>query len=269
MKARLWLPGVILLGSALAGAMAQEPGQYWIFHQEKIKPAMAQPYEAAAKEFASAVAQDKSTPNFGFEVLENEQSVYMFSTRIDGLGGLDGLSKAFGSVGMGVGIDRWLAMLRRRLVNVDSVQEGIFLEQDDLGYVPAVQRLKPQEMKFFHLDYYYLQPDRETEADNLTRQLAALYASKKVGDAFRVYKLMSGGDMPLLVVRTGARDAADFYAEDAKVRELLGSQGKAVAASRDGVTRRYELHDAVLRSDLSAVPQAAASQAPSKPAGGS
>ena len=57
--------------------------------------------------------------------------------------------------------------------------------------------------------------------------------------------------MPVIVVRSTAKDPADYYAIDMKDRELLGDEGKALFARAFAITRRFETKGGWIRPDLS------------------
>jgi hypothetical protein len=76
----------------------------------------------------------------------------------------------------------------------------------------------------------------------------------KVNDGYRLFKVLTGSDLPALVVAVDARDLADYATTDAASRKRLGSDGEALFAKAFALTRRFERFNTVVRPDLSLPP---------------
>lgn len=249
----------LLLPAGAAMAQGQPPkGQLWALHQETVKPSMVDQYEAATKEFAAAVAKYRPAADFGYFAQASERYVYTYAAPIKDWNGVGGIDQAFMAVAKGVGMDKWNDLWKRGFAPVESVREMVVFEPAGLGYQPANPRLKQEEMTFRHFDFYYVMPGHEEEADAIARDFTALFKKKNMPDGYRLYKAMSGPDLPLIAIQVGARDAADYYANDVKTRAALGDEGKALFARAFAITRRFDTFNAQLRLDLSVPPAATA-----------
>lgn len=239
---------------ALQAAEAPQPA-YYVLHQEIVKPANAQAYEQATKEFISVVQQHReASPAFNFTGFAGTEYVYSYTTRIPDFATLDKIYAGFGALAGAVGEARWNDLMKRSSAPIEFIRESLLMEDPALSYAPAQPRLKPEDVRYFHFDLYFVQPGREAEADAIARDIAALFRKKGVADGYRMLKTVLGPDTPLLTVVIGARDAADFATQDAAVRELLGAEGQALFARAFALTRRFEQHNAWLRPDLSLPP---------------
>jgi hypothetical protein len=249
----------LLLPSGAALAQGQTPqGQLWALHQETVKPSMVAQYEAASKEFVAAVSKYRPAADFGWIALASEQYVYTFVTPIKDWNGLNGIEQAFMAVGKKMGMEKWMDLWKRGFAPVESVREVVAFEPAGSGYRPASPRLKDEEIVFFHYDFYYVMPGHEEEADAVARDFAALFKKKNIPDGYRLYKALSGPELPLIVVQVGARDGADYYASNARALAALGEEGQALFARAFAITRRFDSHNARLRLDLSLPPPAPA-----------
>ena len=131
------------------------------------------------------------------------------------------------------------------------IRESVIATAPELSYAPATPRLKPEEMPYRHFDLYYLRPSTETDADAVAADFQKLFKAKAVPDGYTLYKVVMGPEMPLYVVTVGARDAADYHAQDAKMRATLGAEGAALFGRAFALTRKFETREGTFRPDLS------------------
>ncbi|HVT58187.1 MAG TPA: hypothetical protein VHR45_07290 [Thermoanaerobaculia bacterium] len=248
-----------LLPSAAVLAQDQPPpGQLWSLHQETVKPSMVAQYEAATREFAAAAAKHRPAgSDFSAVALASENFVYTYAVRIRDWNGIGGIEQTLMAIAKSMGMDKWTDLWKRGFAPVESVREVVAFEPADLGYKPANPRLKDEELVFFHYDYYYVMPGHEDEAAGVARDFTALFKKKNIPDGYRLFKGVSGPELPLIVVQVGARDGADYYASNAKALAALGEEGQALFARAFAITRRFDSHNAKLRLDLSVLPPAA------------
>jgi hypothetical protein len=258
MKRYKCLPVAFLLIALAVGrnAAAQRPqGQLWFLYQEVPKPNLLQQYEATSKEFAKLIADHHAAaPEFGFFALADSHLVYTFAIPIRGLGDIEGIDAAFGLIAKSAGGEKFSDLMKRSSATIESRREWAVRESPDLSYVPTQARLRREESGFFHYDLYYVYADQEDAIDPLARELLALYKSKGVADAYQVFKAVLGQDLPILIVRSGGRDAADYYAEDQKIEALVGAERRELRRRMLAISRRVESKDANVRPDLTVAP---------------
>lgn len=244
------LLALVSLSATLALAQDQKP-QYLVLHQEIAKPSMVQQYEAASKEFVALVTKHKALmPHFSVECIQGPDFTYTFVAPLKSMADMDAINAEFGALAQAAGA-AWLDLNKRSGAATEYFKESVMALAPELSYVPAQPRLKPEEMAYRHVDLYYVRPGSEPEADALSAEFVKLFKAKNVSSGYSVYKSMLGPEMPLYAVAVGARDAADYHAEDARLRTLLGPEGQALFARAFAVTRRFESRDGLLRPDLS------------------
>jgi hypothetical protein len=128
------------------------------------------------------------------------------------------------------------------------------MRRPDLSYVPANPRLKPEEQKYVRLQFYYLVPGKEMEAEAIARDYVALFKQKNVTESFSIYISILGDDLPLLVAAIPAKSPADYAAADERTNSITGAEGRALGQRALAITRRIETREAILRPDLSYPP---------------
>lgn len=239
---------------ASASLFAADKPAFFVLHQELVPPAATASYEQCVKDFASLVTQhhDKS-PDFSFMAFSGTDSVYSFVTPIQGFATLDSINSGFWALAEAAG-PKWTDLMKKSVGTVDYVRESVLMDDPSLSYTPAQPRLKPEEERFFHFDLYYVQYGREAEALDLAREFAALFRKKGMPDGYRFLQTVMGPEMPLMVVVTKARDAADYATQDAKMREMLGAEGERLFQRAASLCRRFDQKEAWVRPDLSLKP---------------
>lgn len=253
---KLFFPAAALALSlaAPAGAQQPQPPRYLLLHQEVAKPSMVAQYEAAAKEFIALVkAHRDKMPHFFFETLMAPDFTYTYVLPLASMAMLDTVNAEFGAMAQAAGA-AFAEQNRRGGAATDHWKESVVQLAAELSYRPAAPRLKPEEIKYFHYDLYYVMPGREQDADALAADYVKLFKSKNASSGYSLYKAVIGPEMPLYAVAVGAKDAADFLAEDARLQALLGAEGQALSARAASLMRRFEQREAVRRPDLSLVP---------------
>lgn len=244
----------ILASGLLAGALAaQAPPamETWMIHQEMVQPSKVAQYEATTREFVETVKANRDTaPHFVFSTLMSPDFTYTYALQIPNMAGVDTINGEFGALAQKLG-PKWADLSRRNGETLTSVREFVVGVVPSLSYQPATPRLKPGEAKFAHFDFYYVMPGHEDEADKICADFAALYKAKNLPNGYWIMKSVLGSDMPAIIVRTDAKDAADFYGAQAQDMAAIGDAGKALFARAFAITRRFETRDAWLRPDLS------------------
>ncbi len=99
--------------------------------------------------------------------------------------------------------------------------------------------------------WWYVRPGMEDDLEEVSRKYVALAADKGSDTGWRVYQAITGDDLPLYLVVSTASDIADYHANDARVRALLGEAAQKLFAEARACTRRLEHSWAMVRPDLS------------------
>lgn len=256
MKTRitLWIIAITLL--IAVGAQAQMPtGQWYVIHSECVKPSMIKDYEAYSLKFVEAVKANRAImPHFFFAGLQFDDFTYSYAVPIANMAGMDTINQEFGAMMQSPSAADFIKTMTMSNATVDSIREIVVGEAPELSYTPASPRLKPEEEKFFHYDMYYIKAEKAMDVMTVGKDFAEMYKKKNIPDGYKVYFVVVGPDMPAVIVRSAAKDEGDFYMEEAKNRELLGADGKAMFERAFAITRRFDSRNAWLRPDLSAMP---------------
>ena len=245
----------LLLGLWTSGLTAQEApqGQLVRILTVKVDPSKVTEYEEAVKDLFAGMAKEK----FSFPILGDVGAdlVYGFLSPIENFAALDEMQQEISQV-----FGKNPQIMERLSKASESRTYWVVQERPDLSYVPENPRLQPDEIRFMHLDRYYLRPGTEPQAEATAKAWVKLYRRKYVADGFRVSAAVTGSDLPIFTVATPAKDALDYQTQARKIQGLLGEEAQALMERSLSIIRRLEPLDITLRPDLSYQP-ASASQA--------
>jgi len=222
-------------------------------HEEIVPPSMVMRYEALTKELlATLAAKNVNDPNIALTTFMTPDFHYVYVSPLKGgLAGFETMFNAWMSVPDKVGKEKWAEMTARSVGTTSSYNEILAMRRDDLSYMPAIPRLKPEEQVYVRWQFYYLVPGKESEAEQVAKDYASLFKSKNIADGFTIYMAMNGNDLPLLVAAITAKSAADFAMIDEKNTATLGNDLRALQARALSITRKFETREGWYRPDLS------------------
>jgi hypothetical protein len=225
--------------------------QLFVVHEEIAKPSMLAQYEATSAEFFRMLAQAKVDPKvFSVRGYMSPDLHYVFVSPIANFGGMDKIMGMFTALPDAVGKEKWADLMRRGGATYESYSDVVIMMRPDLSYWPASPRLKEEEHKFYRMQFYYLMPGTEMEAEAIARDYAALFKKKNIPDGYTIFMAMSGDDLPLLIASTPAKSLADFAAADDRNNAVLGADVRPLQARAMAITRRFQIREFTLRPDL-------------------
>jgi hypothetical protein len=252
--AALGILGAVFMTGSSAAAQTAQP-KWYVMHQEFARPSMLKQYEETSKEFVSLVRQHHdASPLFNFVGVADDNFVYSYIGAIGSFNDLGAINAGFGALAQAAGEAKWADLMKRGGDAMEFSRESILMEDPSLSYTPAQPRLKPEEERYLHVDLYYVQPGREMEATATAKAIAELFRKKNMADRYRLFTVVMGPEMPLMIVVVPSKDPADYVARDAAVRQALGPEGQALFQRAFALTRRFESHNGWVRPDLSLEP---------------
>ena len=238
------------------GAVAQESAEkekqqsYLRIVQYVVPPGKADEFQTIARQVVEQLADQESTASF--VCMRSQEVVFSFILPMNSSGERSRQTGALIEAGRSLG-DAWA---RQAADTIDYMNEFLVIARPDLSYVPENPRLSPTETRFMHFDFHHLNFGTESVAEATAKRFAALHEQTGCDTGFTVYEVVGGTELPILIVATGAKDIADYYANQQRVLERLGDGVASIAESRDTVVRRIEQIDSTVLPELSYQPVA-------------
>lgn len=234
-----------------ARSQGREEGEWLRVIQYVVEPSKAAQFQEVAREVAEVLRREGAT-DISYSCMRSEEVVFTFILPLLGLGDVELQLGALDRVGSELGED-WA---RRAAEAIEYTNEFMVVNRPDLSYAPKEPRLSADEIGMTHFDFYYLDFGSQGAASETARRFAGLHKEMACDTGFEVYEVMRGAELPLLIIATPAKSMADFYTNQEKVMQTLGSRVAGLAEARDAVVRRIERIDATILRDLSYQPAA-------------
>lgn len=248
------LPGLAQEGGQEA---AEAPPQMILVHQETVKPPMLEQYVQGSKDFFAMVAANRDVmPTFHAEAFQTDEYEFVFALPLTSFAHMDTLMGEFMAMAEKGGA-AWAETTKSGAAATRHFDEYIVLMRPDLSYQPAEPRVAMHEAAVYRWDFYYLQPEMAMEAEQIARDVAALYREKEIPDAYAVFQAVLGGDMPFMIVSIPGSSVADIEARFAETAAALGDAWAPIQARIHGATRDFVSKYVRPRPDLSLAPPAA------------
>lgn len=256
MKLRLAVV-VSLLTFTLASAPTLAAQTLYLgLHEEHALPSQVAQIEATQRDFVQFLAAHRSAiPHIpAMSVYQGDDLTYTSVVPMKDLNALTDLITDLEGLAAGPDGARFSEIFARGWTAISHYQEAVLRYDAGLSYVPAKPRRNEAELRFFRVDLYYLKPGAEQEAAQIAAAFRDLAQRKKVDLAWEIYWPVIGTEMPLLVVRAGGSDQADWLAADAAFRAALGDEGRQLFARAYALSRQVEHRNTWFRPDLSLPP---------------
>lgn len=254
----IWLLALLLLAGLAQAAWAQDA------EEAKAAPAPTAPtfmyvwtdhvavadmaaYEAEVKKVMAMMAETEEAKKLMYFAL-NAGGAYHFVIPMAELGEFMQKNQEFMAATMAAGgMEIWDAS--QKLVTHGSGQ--LIVARPDLSYTPAEPREAETSGMYRQHEWWYVKPGWEMEIEGVAKKIAKLYADKGAETGFRIYQAMTGDDLPMYLVTFSAADAADHYANEKALDEMLGEEVQKLMQEAAGYARRVERTSAMMRPDLS------------------
>ncbi len=265
LKSKIWITtavAVVLAVGALP-ALAQEPAppQFFLVHQETIRPPMMDAYVQTSKSFVDMVQKHRDVmKTFNATAFQTDEMQMVYVMPISSFADMDVVGGEFMAM-EGAGGDTWKELMKQNSATTVKSDESVVMRVADASFEPAEPAVSPADAKVFRWDFYYLQPGMEAEAVQIARDVKALYEQKGLHDSWSVFQGVMGSDLPYLIVSSGGKSVADIEARNAAAQAAIGEAWGAIDQRIRAAIRTTSTQYAWVRPDLSIpAPQAATGQ---------
>jgi hypothetical protein len=240
-----------LWSAGLAAQEAPKKPEFVVVYIDAVKPAMVKEYESAVKDMAGLLTAEKAdSPAFDYWAFSGRDMTYSYVTPMDSFGALDVMHVEWMKLYKGPDKDKWKALDERMSKDLEYSTRLIAMRVAEGSYMPKEPRFKMREAPFRWYDYFYVMPGREGEFIKLAKGLAEAAEKGGFNDPWTIYQVIAGEQMPLFVVVSPAKDAADYEQSEKAFMKAIGEEGQKFIDGIMAVTRRYESRTGWYRPDL-------------------
>ncbi len=226
----------------------EKKAELYLIYDIVVKPSKVFEFEKALKEeFLIYAKHGARLPN---EIASTEDFHYYLLAPMEGFAGIDELYKGFGEAINKMGTATYEAILESFEGTYEYVQPQIWSLRHDLSYMPENPRIKPEEVKFFHYDFYYFKSGTQVKIEEMAKKYKALFESKNIPDGYYLWVGDIGTYSPVICVVSTGKNAEDFFAQEGTHAKLLGEEVEALNMKLLPLIRKFEPKTGRPRPDL-------------------
>jgi len=240
-----------ILPLAVNGQEQEEQYQLILVIDEAVKPSMQQQYYEAAKKYI-AFLKDNAFPYRINIYWTGDDHVY-WSMPIQNYAEIDRMMER-GNRMMAESPDRYKAVTEAFKGTYESTRMCVYAFDQKYSMFAQEETMESGEDNFIFFDFYYFEPGTEMELNQLLDEWKAFLADKKIVQAWEFYWGMMGTDNPLLVMAASAKDQVEFWQENARMWETLGTEAETYVQRMMKYVRKQEQKTAWFQKELSYAP---------------
>ena len=243
----LMLPGPLLVTAALGQVASTDPEPpLYRLEIHTLKPGQDTEYENSVRELVGGLrAANVRVPSWDFVVMRASPTLYMTIDPTANWAMLDNFDSETDEVMTLLGATMKDFMKRSHATNA---HESEFFIQSVPG-IDVAGALGENGLNFTRFDFYY--------ASSMHSVMGALFSVKKLyvsshaRISCRLYRAVTGDDLPLAIVAVSATDRAAYESEQGRVDAASGPELKRLLALARDASHRVETFNFVTRPDLS------------------
>jgi hypothetical protein len=250
------MPVVILFCAAMAvsaGSLsAQMPrGERFLVQEIAVDPSMAIKFREAMKE--SVALSIKHGSPYAWTAYRGDDGRYYFLHAIKDLTDIEIMYKYYGGLAA-KDAQGFKSLSGKFLGTYEYSRDAVYTYRSELSYMPADPYYPPAEMRFIRLDIWFVEPEREAEAERAMAELHALAKTKGVRDITFCMVGGMGTEQPLYIYGTPDKDETEYMKHYAEMWKLLDDEAAAPYHQGLRAVRRRESRRLWYDEELSYAP---------------
>jgi hypothetical protein len=244
---------VILCSSTLLAQEKEQKEQLFNVDDYVVNPSMVDEFEAGLKEWVAICAKHKF-PYF-WNAYSTADFHFYFVWPVENYADIDNMYKAFDELEKKVGEEQMQTLLKRFEGTYEYFNSSMYYLIPERSYTPESPRLKPEEINYLRWGFYYLKPGKGGAFAENDKEWIALHKQKNIPDGYNIYVGDIGTDVPVVVLVTWGKNAADYFTQGAKNEKTLGEEAQALYKKEQALLRKYESKTGRPRPELSYIPE--------------
>jgi hypothetical protein len=249
------LLGLVFCSCALCtfAQTKEQKAQLFLVVEEVVKPPLVSEFEEVLKKEVALLAEH----NFPYTcyIYNTDNYTYYYVWPVMDYADIGNLMNTWMEMVKKLGVERWQALNGRKGNTLESYKFGAIRHRPDLSYIQENPRFKPEEANFMDWLFCSVLPGKESEFEKICREWVKLDTEINRSDAYDVFLVEMGSEMPLYFWASKGINAADFN----KQQEVYGTKApKKITELRNrtmALCRKYDVKTGMYRPDLSYIPK--------------
>ena len=232
---------------------AQKPQkQMWYHWDDLVYPAKVKEYVEAAKA-VNEFLKEQDYP-FPMNVFSSDDFHFYYAMPISSYASLDTLEMLWGKIFKEVGEEEMAPLWKAFIGTQESTLNRIYVHRPDLSYKAETSYLGDKEANFLQLYIFYPMYGMGMKFEETCRKWVDLYKSKNIDASYDIYEILEGDQTPCYFFVMSGVNAADFYAKNMELWEIIKENGKELQQEMFSLLRKVDVKHLWYRKGLSYVP---------------
>lgn len=245
------LYALLILFAAGMQAQLEKPQAFWV-HEDQVKPAMADEYEAVGK---------KLVENLKKHNIQDEQWItaqtadfrYLHIGPLNNMADLD--REFFGSLSEKMGQDNLGTLLNEMDGYYTKHFDYVIYLDKDLSYMPGGITQMPEGKNYRKFYYLHTTPAMSDQLAEAMKGIKELYETSESAMDYRVYRSGFGAPNDFFLVAIADKDPLTYEQNSMANQALLGDAAKPVFDKAMEYVTKFEVIPGNMRPDLGYSPE--------------
>jgi hypothetical protein len=243
-----------ILGLLPLTTNAQEPEKryqmFWVIN-ELVKPSTANDYYEAGKKWVALLTEHEYPAPFN--VYWTDDNHVWWVTPINSFGDIDKHSESFNKM-RAKSPEAFKEAYDAFTGTYESSREEVYALDLKYSIVAEDAESKAKEANFVFFDIYYFEPGKIEELEKIWDEMKAFMKDKEIVQSWHYYWGVMGTDNPVLYAAASAKNAKEFWEENAKMWEALGKEAGKFKQKMMKYVTKEETKMAWIQKELSYIP---------------
>jgi hypothetical protein len=243
---------VCLCSSTLLAQEKEQKAQLYVIWEAVVQPSKVADFVAATRAEVALYAKYKFP--YAWHTSSRFDNHFYFLIPVDNFAAIDSVFEAFNKVEETAGKE-YQELLDMFEGTYEYIQPQIYLLNYELSLISEEGAAESEGENFLCWDIHYIHGGKEREYEEIVKEFQALYRSKNTSQDWYCYQAVIGEKNPVYYFVTSAKDAVDFYTQNAKMWDALGEEGDSFYQKLMNLLRKREMKTGRPRPDLSYTPE--------------
>jgi hypothetical protein len=230
----------------------EQKSQLYVIWDAVVQPSKVVDFVAATR--AEVVLYTKHKFPYAWNVAKTFDNHFYFLIPVDNFAAIDSVFEAFDKIEEKAGKE-YQELNDMFEGTYEYVQPQIYLLNYELSLISEEETAESEEANYLSWDIHYIHAGKESEYEKLVKEFQALCKSKNVSQDWYCYQAVIGEKTPAYYMVATAKDAVDFYTQNAKMWDALGEEGGPYYQKFMKLLRKREEKSGRQRPDLSYTPK--------------
>lgn len=250
LKNRILILASLILLPSLALSQEKSTQAFWV-HEDVVKPAMVNDYEAICKEL-TANMRKHNIQEVNVIVSNTVDNRYMWVSPINSMADIE--KPIFATLSEKMGGTAMADLFNRMDKCYDIEHNFIILLDKELSYMPEGITQTPEGEPYRKFHYFHHTPTNAALVKEKVKAIKDLFERKKSKVHYRVYKSGFGNRGEYYLVAIAAKDAADYANKISENNAMLGEEWQKLYNEFRSTLSSYEQFEGQMRMDMAYSP---------------